>query len=169
MSTTFEFTSAPSDVSVPSFDPAIAAFADMSFTQPPVPSPFMQEKSSLPPAAGTSQPECFQRRDLHDKKRFKADPDTPALDSIDYWINFDDDLDRMGSFEIDYSKRNDSTFNRQASPFPPTLFLSRARGPLPACRWPRASIDSGGEQIWRDDEHGAGPGERPLLHRHGAL
>ena len=123
LSTTFEFTSAPSDVSVPSFDPAIAAFADMSFTQPPVPSPFMHEKSSLPPPAGTShsQPECFQRRDLHDKKRFKADPDTPALDSIDYWINFDDDLDRMGSFEIDYSKRNDSVFNRRVPPSTPLL------------------------------------------------
>lgn len=105
MSTTFEFTSAPSDVSVPSFDPAIAAFADMSFTQPPVPSPYLQGKSTLP----GGQPESLQRRELHDKKRYKVDAETPALDSIDYWINFDDDVDKMGSFEIDYSKRNDPT------------------------------------------------------------
>lgn len=54
-----------------------------------------------------SQSEAFQARDSHDKKRMKVDSDTPALDSIDYWISFDDDLDKMGSFEIDYSKRSD--------------------------------------------------------------
>ncbi|KAJ6437813.1 helix-loop-helix DNA-binding domain-containing protein [Purpureocillium lavendulum] len=113
ISSTFEFTSAPSDVTIPSFDPAIAAFADMSFTQPHVPSPYLQDRKSLPTGANVGQqPECFQRRDMHDKKRFKADPDTPALDSIDYWINFDDDWDKMGSVEIDYSKRNDPIYNR---------------------------------------------------------
>ncbi|KAL3962601.1 hypothetical protein ACCO45_004124 [Purpureocillium lilacinum] len=82
ISSTFEFTSAPSDVSVPSFDPAIAAFADMSFTQPHVPSPYMQDRKPVPSGSNPAQqPDCFQRRDMHDKKRFKADPDTPALDS----------------------------------------------------------------------------------------
>ncbi|GAB0135809.1 hypothetical protein EsDP_00004134 [Epichloe bromicola] len=90
---TFDFTSAPSDVSIPSFGPAIAALADLSFTQP--------SASSMP----DGQPDVFQARDFHDKKRTKVEPDTPALDSIDYWISFDDDLDKMGSFEIDYSKR----------------------------------------------------------------
>ncbi|KAK2603501.1 hypothetical protein QQS21_004270 [Conoideocrella luteorostrata] len=95
---TFNFTSAPSahtDVSIPSFDPAIAAFADLSFTQ--------QAARSMPEA----QPDALQGRDCHDKKRMKVESDTPALDSIDYWISFDDDLDKMGSFEIDYSKRPD--------------------------------------------------------------
>ncbi|GJN73575.1 helix-loop-helix DNA-binding domain-containing protein [Purpureocillium lilacinum] len=114
ISSTFEFTSAPSDVSVPSFDPAIAAFADMSFTQPHVPSPYMQDRKPVPSGSNPAQqPDCFQRRDMHDKKRFKADPDTPALDSIDYWINFDDDWDKMGSVEIDYSKRNDPIYNNR--------------------------------------------------------
>ncbi|PNY26854.1 Transcription factor CPH2 [Tolypocladium capitatum] len=117
MSTAFEFTSAPSDVSIPSFDPAIAAFADMSFAQPPVPSPYLQERSTLPGA----QPECFQRMDLHDKKRYKVDAETPALDSIDYWINFDDGVDKMASFEIDYSKRNDPTGRNRAGTAMPGL------------------------------------------------
>ncbi|POR39383.1 Transcription factor CPH2 [Tolypocladium paradoxum] len=110
MSAAFEFASGPSGVSIPSFDPAVAAFADMSFTQPPVPSPYLQGKTTL---LGP-QPEWFQRRDLHDKKRYKVEAETPALDSIDYWINFDDDLDKMGSFEIDYSKRNDLTGQNRA-------------------------------------------------------
>ena len=76
----------------------------MSFTQPPVPSPYLQKSTTLP----TRQPDGFQRREAHDKKRYKVEADTPALDSIDYWINFDDDADKMGSFEIDYSKRNDT-------------------------------------------------------------
>lgn len=92
---TFEFASAPSDVSIPSFDPALAAFADLSFRQPSA--PFMMDDQS----------EAFPATDSHDKKRVKVDSDTPALDSIDYWISFDDDLDKMGSFEIDYSKRPD--------------------------------------------------------------
>lgn len=100
----FEFASGPSDdLAPPSFDPAIAAFADMSFTRPAVPSPYMRDKAPLPP----QQPDCFQRADVHDKKRIKVDPATPALDFIDYWIQFDD-ADRMGSFEIDYSRRNDA-------------------------------------------------------------
>ncbi|KYK55085.1 helix-loop-helix DNA-binding domain-containing protein [Drechmeria coniospora] len=114
MSNTFEFTSAPSEASIPSFDPAIAAFADMSFIRPSGPSPqyAAQQQKGLP--AGSSQPECFHRRDQHDKKRLKPDPDTPALDSMDYWINFDGDLDEMGSFEIDYSNRNDPTGQNRA-------------------------------------------------------
>lgn len=51
-----------------------------------------------------------QKKDKHDSKRVKSDfeSDTPALDSIDYWIQFDDeDIDKWGSFEIDFSKRND--------------------------------------------------------------
>lgn len=82
----FEFTPTSNDISVPTFDPAIAAFADMSFAQP---------------GGG------YHSRDMHDKKRMKVETDTPALDSIDYWIQFDDDADKMGSFEVDYSRRAD--------------------------------------------------------------
>ncbi|KAG6010911.1 hypothetical protein E4U21_002581 [Claviceps maximensis] len=95
---TFEFTTTPSNVSIPPFDPtgpAVAAFADLSFTQPPA--------GYISPG----QSEAFQAKDSHDNKRTKVESNTPALDSIDYWMSFDDDLDKMGSFEIDYSKRPD--------------------------------------------------------------
>lgn len=158
ISSTFEFTSAPSDVSVPSFDPAIAAFADMSFTQPHVPSPYMQDRKPVPSGSNPAQqPDCFQRRDMHDKKRFKADPDTPALDSIDYWINFDDDWDKMGSVEIDYSKRNDPIYNnRQVLPLnPPSSDVIVL-----------LTLDKQGRH---GHEHNAWPGQWPLLHHSGAI
>ncbi|KHN99096.1 Helix-loop-helix DNA-binding domain protein [Metarhizium album ARSEF 1941] len=100
----FGFTSAPPDMSIPSFDPAIAAFADMAFTPPlqaPSSSAFPAEKNTMT----SLRPDSIQARYFHDKKRIKVEPDTSALDSIDYWVSFDDDLDKMGSFEIDYSKR----------------------------------------------------------------
>ena len=61
-----------------------------------------------------------RRKDAHDKKRQKADPDSSALESVDYWIQFDDDdadNNLGGSFEIDYSKRQhgpSSSFTRYA-------------------------------------------------------
>ncbi|KAM4067521.1 helix-loop-helix DNA-binding domain-containing protein [Hirsutella rhossiliensis] len=109
MSTAFEFLSAPSDDSMPSFDPTIAAFTDISFTRPAVPSTSLQVRTSLSPAA--RQLKCFRRPELssHDRKRVKDDPGAPILDSIDYWIRFGDDVDNIGSLEIDYSKCNDPT------------------------------------------------------------
>lgn len=109
VSAAFEFSSAPSGDSMPSFDPTIAAFTDMSFTRSSAPSTTLQDRASFTPAS--RQPECFRRADLtsHDNKRIKVDPETPALDSIDYWIRFDDDFDKTGSFEVDYSRRNDPT------------------------------------------------------------
>ncbi|PHH60734.1 hypothetical protein CDD81_1316 [Ophiocordyceps australis] len=103
MSTTFDFTSAPSDDSMPSFDPAIAAFADMSFANTSMPSPFTQIAPPPPPPA---QSDCFHQRSLHDKKRIKVDPETSALDTMNYWF---DDEDFQGSYEIDFSKHNDPT------------------------------------------------------------
>ncbi|KAG5974273.1 hypothetical protein E4U58_003250 [Claviceps cyperi] len=101
----FAFTSTTPDVSLPSFDPALAAFADLSFTQP----------STTFGLDGQSQ--ATQVKDAHDQKRMKVNSDPPALDSIDYWMSFDDDLDKMGSFEIDYSKRSDlSGQNRPGIP-----------------------------------------------------
>jgi hypothetical protein len=58
-----------------------------------------------------------RKRDSHDKKRQKADPDSAALESVDYWIQFDDDDadNNLGSsFEIDYSRRQNPTLNNYA-------------------------------------------------------
>ncbi|KAG5950316.1 hypothetical protein E4U53_005265 [Claviceps sorghi] len=139
----FDFTSAPSNVSTASFDPAIAAFADLSFTQPST--AFMLD----------GQSEAFQAKDSHDKKRMKVDSDTPALDSIDYWISFDDDLDKMGSFEIDYSKRPDllcqnrPDMSSQMTPGLGSGLYSTATAPF---REEDFFDDSAFEQVLSDDE-----------------
>ncbi|PFH62404.1 hypothetical protein XA68_13843 [Ophiocordyceps unilateralis] len=109
MAAAYDFSAGPStEDPMPSFDPTIAAFTDMSFTQPAGPSSGLRDDGSLPPPR---QPDCFRRGNLgaHDKKRIKVDPEPPSIDSMDYWVRFDDDADKMGSFEIDYSKRNDLT------------------------------------------------------------
>ncbi|OAA51683.1 Helix-loop-helix DNA-binding domain protein [Metarhizium rileyi] len=133
---TFDFTSAPPEVSIPSFDPAIAAFADMSFTRPPARSPYPPAKNTM----AAAQSDALQERDFHDRKRMKVESDTPALDSIDYWISFDDDLDKMGSFEIDYSKRplsqNSGLYSTSTAPFREEDFFD----------------DSAFEQVLSDDE-----------------
>ncbi|KAG5917880.1 hypothetical protein E4U42_007084 [Claviceps africana] len=140
---TFAFTTAPSNVSIPSFDPAIAAFADLSFTQPSA--TFMLD----------GQSEAFQAKDSHDKKRMKVESDTPALDSIDYWISFDDDLDKMGSFEIDYSKRPDflsqnrPDMSSQMTPGLGSGLYSTAMAPF---REEDFFDDSAFEQVLSDDE-----------------
>ncbi|KAH7312356.1 hypothetical protein B0I35DRAFT_480817 [Stachybotrys elegans] len=107
-----ETTTAPMGASANPNGPSSASTTDISFTQAPVPSPYMRGKALNPQA--TSQ-QMAQSRDRHDQKRVKMDmeSDTPALDSIDYWIQFDDDdVDNWGSFEIDFSKLNDTTLNR---------------------------------------------------------
>ncbi|KAG5977411.1 hypothetical protein E4U55_006832 [Claviceps digitariae] len=140
---TFEFASGPSDMSIPSFDPALAAFADLSFTQPSA--TFMLD----------GQPEAFQANDCHDKKRMKVDSETPALDSIDYWISFDDDLEKMGSFEIDYSKRND-LFCQNRSDIPSQITPGLGSGLYTTATAPFREEDffddSAFEQVLSDDE-----------------
>ncbi|KFA53130.1 hypothetical protein S40293_03160 [Stachybotrys chartarum IBT 40293] len=107
-----ESTTAPSAGSVASFDPSSTSPTDISLTQPPILSPFAQGKRLIPhppPDSGNGG------KDSHETKRVKTDleSDTPNLDSIDYWINFDDDdVDNWGSFEIDFSKLNDGPQNR---------------------------------------------------------
>lgn len=139
----FDFTSARPDVSIPCFDPAIAAFADLSFAQPSAPS--MPGGPSGDPTA----------RDFHDTKRMKVESDTPALDSIDYWISFDDDLDKMGSFEIDYSKRpdllnqNKPGFSSESTPGLGSGLYSTATAPF---REEDFFDDSAFEQALSDDE-----------------
>lgn len=110
-----ESTTAPSAGSVASFDPSSTSPTDISLTQPPILSPFAQGKRltpHAPPDNGNGG------KDSHETKRVKTDleSDTPNLDSIDYWINFDDDdVDNWGSFEIDFSKLNDGPQNRFVS------------------------------------------------------
>ncbi|KAI9151788.1 putative transcription factor sre2 [Paramyrothecium foliicola] len=102
-----EPTTGPSGASLTSFDLPTTAPTDVSFTQAPAISPCMREKQAAP---RTVPGRSIRRKDKHDNKRVKSDfeSDTPALDSIDYWIQFDDDdVDKWGSFEIDFSKRND--------------------------------------------------------------
>jgi hypothetical protein len=107
----------PSNTSISSFDLPTTGPTDISFTQAPVISPYMRQKQPLQPQ--TLPGRSARKKDKHDSKRVKSDfeSDTPALDSIDYWMNFDDDdADKWGSFEIDFSKRNDPTLNASVEP-----------------------------------------------------
>lgn len=105
MAMSSERTSAPSGNTMNSFDNSSTAPTDISFTQAPMPSPYTQHKTVLPTRG---HPRSHQRKkDAHDRKRTKVDTDS-ALESLDYWIQFDDEeADRTGSFEIDFSKRYD--------------------------------------------------------------
>ncbi|OLN85161.1 Transcription factor CPH2, partial [Colletotrichum chlorophyti] len=51
-----------------------------------------------------------RRREGNERKRTKVDSEAAALESVDYWIQFDDEEDqKLGSFEIDFSKRRHPT------------------------------------------------------------
>ncbi|KAI5467705.1 hypothetical protein BGZ63DRAFT_34016 [Mariannaea sp. PMI_226] len=100
-------TSAPSGNTLNSFDNASTAATDISFTQAPMPSPYTQHKTILPSRGHPRGHQHQRKRDAHDRKRTKVDTES-ALESLDYWIQFDDEeADRTGSFEIDFSKRYD--------------------------------------------------------------
>ncbi|KAF5502035.1 putative transcription factor sre2 [Colletotrichum aenigma] len=75
-----------------------------------------QPRNALP--TRTAQNAGQRRRDGHDRKRTKVDSEAAALESVDYWIQFDDDDEQKlgGSFEIDFSKRRHPT---QHYPRPP--------------------------------------------------
>ena len=100
---------APPGAGLRSYDNASNAPSDISFTQAPMPSPYTQHKASLPTRVHPRNQ--GRRKDGHDRKRTRVDPETATLESLDYWIQFDDDEgDRGGgSFEIDFSKRYDFT------------------------------------------------------------
>lgn len=85
-----------------------SAPSDISFTQAPMPSPYTQHKSALPSRGHPRNHQQQRKRDMqHGRKRTKVDTDS-ALESLDYWIQFDDDeAEKAGSFEIDFSKRYD--------------------------------------------------------------
>lgn len=46
-----------------------------------------------------------QGKDGHEAKRIKVESPRSALDSIDSWLQFDEEADKFGSFEIDFSKQ----------------------------------------------------------------
>ncbi|KAK1590586.1 helix-loop-helix DNA-binding domain-containing protein [Colletotrichum navitas] len=75
-----------------------------------------QPRNSLPnrPALGQDS----RRRDGHARKRIKVDSEAAALESVDYWIQFDDDEEQKlgGSFEIDFSRRSNPTPNYRLRP-----------------------------------------------------
>lgn len=102
-------TAPPPGAGLHSYDQASTAPSDISFTQAPMPSPYTQHKAALPTRVHPRSQQQ-RRRDGHDRKRTKVDPETATLESLDYWIQFDDEeADRTGSFEIDFSKRYDFT------------------------------------------------------------
>lgn len=94
----FNFTSAASSSAVPSYAPAGNGNAsglggDMSFSQMP-----------QYPARNPLQSVLSQGKE-HDAKRIKVESPHSALDSIDSWLQFDEEADKFGSFEIDFSKQ----------------------------------------------------------------
>lgn len=81
--------------------------------------------SQRPSGPGAMSPP--RKRDGHDKKRARLDGESAALESVDSWLQFDDDdgENPFTSFEIDFSKRQNSSssFPRPASrlnPLPAT-------------------------------------------------
>lgn len=54
-----------------------------------------------------------RRREGNERKRTKVDSEAAALESVDYWIQFEDDEEQKlgGSFEIDFSRRRNPTPN----------------------------------------------------------
>jgi len=81
---------------------------NMTFASLAEPSPYMEGKSGLPARAAQSVA-APRRREGHERKRAKVNSEAAALESVDYWIQFDDDEnDKGGSFEIDFSKRETS-------------------------------------------------------------
>ena len=130
----------PSTASLASFAQASTAPTDVSFD-------FLARRPQLSqspkvnggsPVAG-SKHDGFatpQRRGTRDRKRPRLASETDGVESVDYWIQFDDDEpDNMlgQSFEIDYSKRrnNLSSLNQYAS----YLWGSTStRRPFASCR-----------------------------------
>lgn len=100
-------TAPPPGADLRSYDHISNVPSDISFTQAPMPSPYTQHKSALPTRV---HPRNQRRKiDSHDRKRTKVDPDAATLESLDYWIQFDDEENDRGggSYEIDFSKRYD--------------------------------------------------------------
>ncbi|KAL7946540.1 hypothetical protein V8C42DRAFT_39132 [Trichoderma barbatum] len=101
----FNFTSAASSSAVPSYAPASGSNAsgsglggDLTFAQMP-----------QYPARNPLQSVLSQGKESHEAKRIKVESPHSALDSIDSWLQFDEEADKFGSFEIDFSKQYNTT------------------------------------------------------------
>jgi hypothetical protein len=105
----------PSGTSLPTFaqQQSSAAATDLSFgslSGPSLYEPAKQTNISFNTGAGQSAGQS-RKRDIPERKRTKLNSDAAALESVDYWIQFDDDdpENRLGeSFEIDFSKRRNN-------------------------------------------------------------
>lgn len=99
--------------SLPSFAQASPASTNFGLGSMPSQIPYGhgQSRNTLP--TRTAQNPGARRRDGHERKRTKVDSEAAALESVDYWIQFDDDEEQKlgGSFEIDFSKRRNPTQN----------------------------------------------------------
>jgi hypothetical protein len=100
------FSSGPSGTSL--FTQPSSLTPNLSFNPLPGPFPtFNQPKVSLPTRA-PAQAGPSRRKDGHDRKRAKVNSESAALESVDYWIQFDDDDGDNklgGSFEINFPNR----------------------------------------------------------------
>ncbi|KAG7135759.1 Sterol regulatory element-binding protein 1 like [Verticillium longisporum] len=116
----------PPSASVPSFAQSSTAPTNLSYR--PVPGQANNKRPGPGLSRTTQNTASPRRKEGHEKKRTKMDPDAAALESVDYWIQFDDDdadNNLGGSFEIDFSKRpsNPSHFGRppaRLNPLPTT-------------------------------------------------
>ncbi|KAK1989090.1 helix-loop-helix DNA-binding domain-containing protein [Colletotrichum cereale] len=105
--------------SLPSFAQASPGSTNLGLGSMPAQMQFghgQSRNSDLPnrPALGQDS----RRRDGHARKRTKVDSEAAALESVDYWIQFDDDEEQKlgGSFEIDFSRRSNPTPNYRPRP-----------------------------------------------------
>ncbi|KAK2004971.1 helix-loop-helix DNA-binding domain-containing protein [Colletotrichum falcatum] len=114
-----ESTSNGPSASLPSFAQASTGSTNFGLGSMPAQMQFSHGQSrngGLPnrPALGQDS----RRRDGHARKRTKVDSEAAALESVDYWIQFDDDEEQKlgGSFEIDFSRRSNPTPNYRPRP-----------------------------------------------------
>ncbi|GKT44160.1 putative transcription initiation factor TFIID subunit [Colletotrichum spaethianum] len=117
--TNSESTSNGPSGSLPSF--AQASPGNTNFGLGPMPAQMQfgngqSRNTGLPNRAAPGQDS--RRRDGHARKRTKVDSEAAALESVDYWIQFDDDEEQKlgGSFEIDFSRRSNPTPNYRPRP-----------------------------------------------------
>ncbi|KAL7975012.1 hypothetical protein HDV63DRAFT_399093 [Trichoderma sp. SZMC 28014] len=110
----FNFTTAASSSAIPSYAPVASSSAansgrnlgDMTFSQ--LASQYGNRNHPL-------QSILSQGKESHESKRIKVESPHSALDSIDSWLQFDEEADKFGSFEIDFSKQYNSA--NQPRPF----------------------------------------------------
>ncbi|KAM0331694.1 hypothetical protein ACHAQA_003373 [Verticillium albo-atrum] len=115
----------PPSSSVPSFAQSSTGQTNLSYRPVPGQPPNNKRPGPSRTPQNTTNP---RKKEGHEKKRAKVDPDAAALESVDYWIQFDDDdadNNMGGSFEIDFSKRpsHTSSFGRplaRLNPLPTT-------------------------------------------------